>query len=106
MSCADELAKLHDLLAQGALNQAEYELAKARVLAGAQHGAGAQSAINRFRLSDSDRWIGGVCGGIAAATSIEAWVWRLLFVLLLLPTGFFAGLLYVLLWIFVPRETR
>jgi phage shock protein C len=106
MSSADELAKLHDLLAKGALSQAEYEEAKARVLGAGQYDAGAESAINRFRLSDSDRWIGGVCGGIAAATSIEAWVWRLLFVLLLLPTGFFSGLLYLLLWIFVPRETH
>ena len=44
-----------------------------------------------------------MCGGIAEATGVDSWVWRLLFILLLLFWG--TGLvLYVLLWIFVPKE--
>ncbi len=105
MSMADELEKLQRLHASGALTQAEYDAAKARVLAGGTFtGAGAPLAINRLRLSDSDKWIAGVCGGIAAVTGVESWIWRLIFVLGLLGGGFTA-VLYLILWIFVPRES-
>jgi phage shock protein PspC (stress-responsive transcriptional regulator) len=105
MSMADELEKLHRLHAGGVLNQAEYETAKARVLAGgAGSPPGATLAINRLRLSDSDKWIAGVCGGIGAVTGVESWIWRLIFVLGLLAGGF-TIVLYLILWIFVPRES-
>jgi phage shock protein C len=101
MSVADEIAKLHDLLARGAITPAEFEQAKARLLA--RPAAGESPAVNRIRLSDGDRWIAGVCGGIGAITRVDSWIWRLLFV-----AGLFAGgftfILYILLWIFVPRE--
>jgi phage shock protein C len=99
MTVADELEKLHRLLQSGALTQAEYDSAKARLLAGPAGGL----AINQLRLSDSDKWIAGVCGGVADVTGVDSWIWRLIFVL-----GMFAGgitaVLYVILWIFVPRE--
>ena len=103
MTMADELEKLHRLLQSGALTQAEFEAAKARLLAGAAGGAGADLPINRLRLSDSDKWIAGVCGGVASITGVDAWIWRLLFVLGMLAGGFTA-ILYIILWIFVPRE--
>jgi phage shock protein C len=102
MSVADELDKLHQLLAKGALTQAEYEQAKARLLASAP-GPGAGLAINRLRRSLSDRWIGGVCGGIGRLTGVEGWIWRVVFALGLV----FGGLslfVYVVLWILVPNE--
>ncbi len=109
MTMSDELAKLQDLHQRGALSDAEFARAKARTLDGAAaEGAPAQpipplAAINALRRSRADRWIGGVCGGVARATAVEAWVWRLLFAALLLCGGF--GLvIYVLLWIFVPNE--
>jgi len=102
MSMADELEKLHRLLQGGALTPAEYEAAKARVLGGAAGSPGPALAINRLRLSDDDKWIAGVCGGVAALTGVEAWIWRLLFVLGLFAGGFTA-ILYLVLWIFVPR---
>ena len=34
MSTADEIAKLHDLLAKGAISQAEFDQLKAKALAG------------------------------------------------------------------------
>jgi len=103
MTIADELEKLHRLLQAGALTPAEYEAAKARVLAGAAGSPGSSLAINRLRLSDGDKWIAGVCGGVAAVTGVEAWIWRLIFVLGMFAGGFTA-ILYIVLWIFVPRD--
>jgi phage shock protein PspC (stress-responsive transcriptional regulator) len=100
MSTADEIAKLHDLLGQGVITAAEFERAKARLL---DAPAAAPLPLNRLRLSNGDRWIAGVCGGIAGATGVESFVWRLIFVLGLFLGGF-TLLLYLLLWIFVPRE--
>jgi phage shock protein C len=102
VSLADEIAKLHELQARGALTQEEFERAKARLL-GAAPGPGAGLAINRLRRTPGDQWIAGVCGGIARLTGLESWVWRMLFVLGLV----FGGLtlyVYIVLWIFVPRE--
>ena len=102
MSTAEELEKLHQLLVKGALTQAEFDRAKARLI-DAPAGPGAGLAINRLRLSATDKWIAGVCGGIARLTGLESWIWRMLFVIGLLFGGF-TILLYVVLWIFVPRE--
>jgi len=102
MSIVDELDKLHQLLAKGALTQGEFEQAKARLLETAP-GPGAGLPINRLRRSAADQWIAGVCGGIARLTGVESWIWRMLFVLGLVFGGFtiFA---YLVLWIFVPKE--
>ena len=102
MSVADEIAKLHALVGKGALSQEEFERAKSRLLDAAP-GPGARLAINRLRLSGSDKWIGGVCGGIARLSGVDGWIWRMLFVIGLLFGGF-TLFLYVVLWIFVPRE--
>lgn len=105
MSIADEIAKLDELRTRGALSAEEFERAKARLLDGGHVPAAAPSvdAINNLRRSVTDNWIGGVCGGLARATGIESWVWRLIFAVLFLFGG--TGLLiYILLWIFVPTE--
>jgi len=109
MALSDELTKLQDLHQRGVLTDEEFSRAKARLLdegsvpKAPSTPSPAVAAINAFRRSQSDRWIGGVCGGIARATGVDSWVWRLLFSLLLFCAG--AGLvLYVLLWIFVPPE--
>ena len=102
MSIADELDKLHQLLAKGALTREQFEQAKARLL-DAGPGPGAGLAINRLRLSARDKWIAGVCGGIARLTGVESWIWRMLFVLGLVFGGF-TVFVYIVLWIFVPHE--
>jgi phage shock protein C len=105
MSLADELSRLAELRANGGLTEEEFKRAKERLLNSEQTRSNDPlvSAVNAFRRSHSDRWIGGVCGGIARSTGMEAWVWRLLFAVLFICAG--AGLLvYVLLWIFVPSE--
>ena len=107
MSIADELGKLDDLRSRGVLSDAEFQRAKQRLLDGPAAPppgqAPAVSAINAFRRSNTDRWIGGVCGGLAVLTGIDSWAWRLMLAVLFLFGGA-GGLLYILLWIFVPAE--
>lgn len=51
-----------------------------------------------------DRWIAGVCGGIAHAIGLDPLLIRLAFLLAFIFFG--AGLLlYLVLWILVPNET-
>ncbi|MBI3157106.1 MAG: PspC domain-containing protein [Burkholderiales bacterium] len=102
MGIADELTRLQSLRDSGTLSDDEFQRAKARVLAGDAPAPGMRE-INRLRRSRSDRWIGGVCGGVAQLTGVDAWIWRLLLTLLALFGG--TGLvIYLLLWIFVPSE--
>ncbi len=105
MSLSDELSKLAELRASGTLTEQEFTRAKERLL-NAEHAQDPEpltAAVNSFRRSRNDRWIGGVCGGIAQSTAVESWVWRLLFTVMFLCAG--AGLLvYLLLWMFVPSD--
>lgn len=107
MADSDELAKLADLHQRGVLTDEEFSRAKARVLsaaAGAHDAAPAGGPLSAFHRSRGDRWLGGVCGGVAQVTGVPSWFWRLLFTLLALCAG--SGvLLYLLLWIFVPEES-
>jgi phage shock protein PspC (stress-responsive transcriptional regulator) len=115
MNYSDELNRLADLHARGVLNDEEFARAKAKVLDGQAAGAapaagparstaaGSGNIVNDLRRARLDRWIGGVCGGIAEVTGLESWIWRLIFTVVTLFGG--AGLLiYILLWIFVPEE--
>lgn len=103
MPLSDELTKLHELHQRGAMSEKEFARAKERVLGNAADPDHPLSAINAVRRSRSDRWLAGVCGGLALATGLESWAWRLIFSLLALCGG--AGLvIYALLWIFVPRD--
>ena len=104
MSDLDDLARLADLRRNGDLTDDEFARAKARVLNGEKGSRQpVAEALNRLRRSRSDRWLGGVCGGIASATGTEAWVWRLAMALLALWGG--SGVVaYLLLWLFVPQE--
>lgn len=108
MSDSEELARLADLHQRGALSDEEFAQAKARLLGGGSVGTGQPAAvnlINGLRRSARDRWIGGVCGGLAQISGLAAWFWRLVFALLLLCGG--TGLLiYLLMWVFVPLDTQ
>jgi phage shock protein C len=106
MGLADELVRLDELRTRGALSDDEFARAKARLLNAPAPASEipAVDAVNRLRRSRGDRWIGGVCGGIAVVTGVESWIWRLILALLALFGGT-GVLLYVLLWIFVPEES-
>jgi phage shock protein C len=104
MSLVEELARLEEMRARGSLSEDEFQRAKAKLIdtQGAP-ASPAAAAINRLRRSRSDKWLGGVCAGIGQVSGIDAWIWRLMFVLLFMFGG--TGLVaYLLLWIFVPLE--
>jgi phage shock protein PspC (stress-responsive transcriptional regulator) len=104
MNLSEEFGRLGALHERGVLSDEEFARAKARVLGDAPHvTAPALLAINALRRSRGDRWLGGVCGGIARFTGVESWIWRLLFTLLTLCAG--SGLLvYLLMWILIPAD--
>ena len=58
----------------------------------------------RLRRSTTDRMVGGVCGGLADYTGIDAVLWRVAFVALTLLGG--SGvLLYAVLWVLMPAPS-
>ncbi len=105
MTIADELGQLGELHRSGVLSDDEFSRAKARVLgnAGRSPAWPAATAINALRRSRGDRWLGGVCGGLARISGFATWLWRALFVLLAVCGGT-GVLVYALLWIFVPDD--
>lgn len=104
MGLSEELGRLGALHERGVLSADEFVRAKARVLQAAPSAAApAVQAINALRRSRDDRWLGGVCGGIASVTGVQSWIWRLVFVLLALFAG--TGVLfYLLMWVLVPAD--
>ena len=129
---SDEIRRLHELHQAGALTDAEFEQAKAKVLASAgpaERGPAERVSLNKgtsgasgatggfearsnaieaqfraLRRSRRDRWLGGVCGGLDGVLHVEAWVWRLVFCVFTLITSGFGALVYLLMWVFVPEE--
>jgi phage shock protein PspC (stress-responsive transcriptional regulator) len=55
--------------------------------------------------SFDNRIFGGVCGGLQALTRLNAWLWRCLWLILVLVTGGLAGLAYLILWWLVPQRS-
>jgi phage shock protein PspC (stress-responsive transcriptional regulator) len=55
--------------------------------------------------SFTDRVLGGVCGGIATALRVNAWIVRAVFIVLAIASvGAFAAL-YLILWWVMPQES-
>lgn len=103
MTLADELIKLEQLHQRTSLSDAEFARAKTRLLESSVPIGMEAARLNGFRRSTSDRWLGGLCGGLAVSTGVDSWIWRLIFTLMFFMGG--TGLLvYLLLWIFVPSE--
>ena len=107
MNIADELERLRSLRESGALSDDEFARAKARVLDQTDRlgavATGSGTVLNQLRRSQTDRVIGGVCGGLGRYTGMPAWVWRVLFCLAVVCFGF-GILLYCLMWLFMPLE--
>jgi phage shock protein C len=60
----------------------------------------------KLRRSRTDRWIGGVCGGLGEFFGISTFWFRLLFFILGLPGGVPGVLPYLILWAIIPLEER
>lgn len=60
----------------------------------------------RLFRSENDRMIAGVCGGLGAYFNIDPTLVRLLFAISFLVGFGSPGLLYLLLWIVMPTESR
>jgi phage shock protein C len=53
--------------------------------------------------STKDRWLAGICGGIAEYLALDPTIIRVLFVLFSLVA--FGGILaYIILWLIIPQE--
>ena len=106
MSIADDLNQLEQLRDRGSLSPDEFQRAKNKLLSAGQPRPAEPlfQALNGMRRSTEDRWIGGGCGGVAEAPGLEAWLWRILFVVLM-TLGGTGVLLYIVLWIFVPLDS-
>ena len=60
----------------------------------------------RLTRSTSDRFLGGVCGGLAQYLNMDAALVRLLAVVVTLVAGGAPLLVYVLAWFLVPEDGR
>ncbi|MFD6950317.1 hypothetical protein A6A08_02100 [Nocardiopsis sp. TSRI0078] len=59
----------------------------------------------RFRRSGSDRYLAGVCGGIAEFLNVDSNIVRLVFVVLTV-LGFSGVFVYILAWLVMPAENE
>jgi len=62
-------------------------------------------ATGKKLLRSNDRWIAGVCGGIAEYFDWDPALVRLLYILLsVFSAGFPGTLIYIILWIVMPKH--
>lgn len=60
----------------------------------------------RLTRSTTDKWLAGVCGGIAEYFGWGVAILRIVYVVLTTCTAFCGVLVYILLWICMPKETK
>ena len=61
--------------------------------------------MKKLYLSQTDKKIGGVCGGIGESYSIDSTLVRLTWVLIDIFTGFLPGIIaYIVAWIIIPQK--
>lgn len=61
-------------------------------------------ANKKLYRSRTNRMIAGVCGGLEDMTGVDVTIWRLIFVLFMLPGGVPGILIYIIMVIIVPLE--
>jgi phage shock protein PspC (stress-responsive transcriptional regulator) len=63
------------------------------------------SHTQRLRRSVADRWVAGVCGGIAEYLGLDPTLVRVIYVLLAIFSAAFPGILvYLVLWFLIPER--
>lgn len=60
----------------------------------------------RLYRSSKNKMVGGVCGGLAEYFNIDPVIFRIIFVILLLPGGLPGFIPYLVLWLIVPLDTK
>lgn len=60
----------------------------------------------RLTRSTTDKWLAGVCGGITEYFGWDVAILRIVYVVLTTCTAFCGVLVYILLWICMPKETK
>lgn len=66
--------------------------------------SGAPRPVPRLVLSNSDRKVAGVCGGLGAWLDLDPVLFRVAFVVLALACGL-GILVYIALWLLIPRPS-
>jgi phage shock protein C len=64
------------------------------------------NAVKRLYLSDADKKIAGVCGGLGEYYEKDSTLFRVLFVLLFFVTGGLAIFAYLGMWAIIPRRPK
>ncbi|WML46014.1 PspC domain-containing protein [Neobacillus sp. PS3-40] len=63
--------------------------------------------MKKWMRSRTNRMLAGVIGGLSEVIGMDAKLLRIIFIILLMVTGFFPmGLLYILLVFIMPNEQR
>lgn len=63
------------------------------------------STTKRLTRSSTDKWLGGVCGGLAAYTGVDATLIRLVTVVLVIVGVGTTLLVYLAAWLLMPVDT-
>jgi phage shock protein C len=58
--------------------------------------------MNENKLRRQNGIVAGVCGGLGAFFGISPWVFRLIFLVLLIPGGLPGMIPYLLMWLIIP----
>lgn len=61
-------------------------------------------SVKRLTRSRDDKWIGGVCGGLATYSGIDANIIRIIVAVVTILGAGSLVLLYLVAWLLVPRE--
>ena len=56
------------------------------------------------KLERQNGVIAGVCGGLGAFFGVSPWWFRILFLFLLMPGGLPGALIYLIMWVIVPKK--
>lgn len=61
-------------------------------------------ATGKKLLRSNDRWIAGICGGIAEYFDFDPAIVRIVYLLLTLFSAFAGVPIYILLWLIMPKQ--
>lgn len=62
--------------------------------------------MKKLYRSETDKKIAGICGGLGEYFDVDPTIWRVIFIILLLPGGIPGLIPYLILWLIVPTESE